>query len=225
MNVKVLILFVMMFFATLVANSTVCSSISSGDWTSASSWSCGRQPINGDSVIVNLIHTISVTTNINTPTNTFYIFVDGIFNFNVGKLSMSSSSYVVISSSGLIRNSGGGGSSSIINIGGNDEWKASDGDLGGPTTLGNVPLTLFYNKNQYNNNYVDDFLLITSLEGWIKIKTSSITLVEISSITGTIFFVGYIDGDAEILMKNKNSMLICKTYKNNQVKYFKIFMF
>lgn len=218
--------FFIMFLCSLNANSSICSSIASGEWDDGSTWNCGRQPTNGDSVLINSSHVVSVESNINTPSDILFIIVNGTLEFNVGKITIASGSFVEINIGGLIINSGsGGGSSSMITIGGTSVWKASDGNVSGYKKFENAPLYFQDEKLFESESMKGDFLEIKQIDGRLSINSSSSCFVEIYSINGSILFRGTIGGEVEILIKGKNQILICKTIQNNQVKYFKFLFF
>lgn len=63
--------------------STICQSTTSGRWTDAATWSCGRVPFPCDQVLVKLPHTVMI----NTPVDVAQIILDGKIRYtNTGAL-------------------------------------------------------------------------------------------------------------------------------------------
>lgn len=113
------------FFNTFVY-STVCETISDGNWTDPI-WSCGV-PSNEDTIIVN--HNITITDpNLTISTSIVLIVNDTLF-FDGGKLNLETGSIIVINTNGLIT-SDDKGNNDKIKIGSEIIWTANDGDLGG----------------------------------------------------------------------------------------------
>jgi len=113
----------------LFANSTVCTSTGDGDWTNSATWSCGRAPIDGDTIVVDSGDLVTVNCVCGIYTN-MRIEIYGELYFDNGmKITMDSTGVVQIYAGGKV--SGGNGGSKIT-IGGEDKWDANDGDLIGP---------------------------------------------------------------------------------------------
>jgi hypothetical protein len=119
------------------------NAIMNGDWDDASTWlfgSANRKPGCADTAIV----PVGLTVTVNTQENLFpcgvpnIIYVYGVLQFTNGnKLDLPCNSLVIIMPGGLIKKStSGGGNSTLISICGTVEWKAGDGPITGPDTLG-----------------------------------------------------------------------------------------
>jgi len=148
---------------TLYASSG--NAISDGDWDDAPTWlfgSVNRKPGCADTAIVPVGFTVTV----NTQENLFpcgvpnIIYVYGILEFTNGnKLDLPCNSLVIIMPGGLIKKAtAGGGNSTLISICGLVEWKAGDGPLTGPDTLGlhtTLPVQWLSFDGELNGNQVD----------------------------------------------------------------------
>jgi len=130
-------------FSREAAVATSGNAIVNGDWDDAPTWlfgSVNRKPGCADTATV----PVGLTVTVNTQENLFpcgvpnIIYVYGVLEFTNGnKLDLPCGSLVIIMPGGLIRKStAGGGNSTLISICGNVEWKAGDGPLTGPDTLG-----------------------------------------------------------------------------------------
>ena len=152
------------FIDSRSVNAAVGSAIASGHWNNNSTWSFGgvnRVPVNGDTVNIASGYTVSVAAQNDYTGSTTLIFitVGGTLQFTNGnKLSLPCNSTVDILSGGLVKKAtAGGGNSTFIEICGTIEWKAGDGPLPGPVTLGGntLPIELLYFKAELNNEIVD----------------------------------------------------------------------
>ena len=134
---KILILLTIFFIIiTLSSYSSTCTAIASGNWGSASTWDCGHVPICPDNITIP--NGFTVTVNVSpTYTCSIVITVSGVLQFQNGKKIdlQNSSSTINITSTGSILSGGGGGSSNLIDIGGVNVWKSSEGPITGPTTM------------------------------------------------------------------------------------------
>jgi hypothetical protein len=136
-------LVILLVFSVEVANATSGNAIVDGDWDDAPTWLFGainRKPTCADTATVPVGRTVTVNTQENlfpcgTP-NIIYVY--GILQFTNGnKLDLPCGSLVIIMPGGLIKKStSGGGNSTLISICGVVEWKAGDGPITGPDTLG-----------------------------------------------------------------------------------------
>lgn len=134
-------LIVLLFILPVIeARSAVGTAIANGNWSSASVWSFNRVPACSDTVTIPTGITVTVgnQNDYSSCTNLLKIIVNGTFQFTNGnKIKLPCNSTVGVSSGGLIKKSGsGGGNSTFIEICGNIEWRAGDGNLCGPVTLG-----------------------------------------------------------------------------------------
>lgn len=119
------------------------SAISNGNWNDPYSWlinSVNRVPTCGDTITVPAAKTITVASQENLIPCGYpvVIIVQGTLQFTNGnKLDLPCGSWVYIASGGLVKKAtAGGGSSTLITICGYVEWKAGDGPLTGPDSLG-----------------------------------------------------------------------------------------
>lgn len=114
--------------------------ISAGKWNSASTWSMGHTPRNGETAIIPKDSTLIVDNNMTVSTD-ITLKVYGNLNFQVGKLRLSANSVVLVYPGGTIT-SAQGNSSDKIDIGGVSKYTGSHGTLEGPL-MANAATTLF----------------------------------------------------------------------------------
>lgn len=123
-----------------LSSATTITAIADGSWSSGSTWSLGRKPTCGDTVIipVNRIVTVNAQENLVPCGAAVIVYVSGTFQFTNGnKIDFPCGSWVYINNGGLVKKAtAGGGSSTLISICGYIEWKAGDGPISGPDTLG-----------------------------------------------------------------------------------------
>lgn len=118
-----------------------------GNWGTAATWSLGRKPTCGDTVIIPVGITVTVAAQENlVPCGTaVIIYVSGTWQFTNGnKIDFPCGSWVYITSTGVVKKAtAGGGNSTLISICGYVEWNAGDGILTGTDTLGghSLPVT------------------------------------------------------------------------------------
>jgi len=107
-----------------------------GNWTNTGSWTTGIVPAANDTVFIQGGHTISISSNEGSNSTYMFLIVVGTLDMsNNGKLSLSGSSYVIIENSGRIL---GDGNSDQISIGtGGSEYTGSQGNITGPSYVGN----------------------------------------------------------------------------------------
>jgi hypothetical protein len=113
------------------------SSAISGSWSSAITWIPAGVPACGDSIIIQAIHIVSVTSNqnYNSCGTSMKIIVNGRFHFvNGSKLQLNCGSYVMVRPGGTITSDSGNGNSNSISICNNTEWN-SNAILIGPACL------------------------------------------------------------------------------------------
>ena len=106
------------------ATETVISSVGTGNWNSSSTWDLGRVPTNGDEIVIQTAHNVTVISNVTINGN---IKVYGILTFINGRITMDSASSVQIHALGQIISSGPG-SSDRVTIG-NYIWSGSNINL------------------------------------------------------------------------------------------------
>jgi len=168
------------FFANLSIAAT-CTSLSSGNWTDPATWSCGVQPSAGDTIMINVGDTVTISENTDLMGIPVVIVINGVLLFDSpsAKLKLECGSSIVISATGSIEDSGNGTSSHSIKICGIKVWQGDDGRLTGPIILGSIPLpieliNLKASKNvakmiiewstlsEINNDY---FVILGSIDG------------------------------------------------------------
>ena len=128
-------------FSSLNLKSALCTSLGSGNWTSAANWSCGFVPGCGDSVVIASTHTVIINSQqdytgcAQGPVFTIY----GTLSFKPGsKLRLPCNSRMYIMAGGDIE-SDNGGSSNYIEICNDIVWSADQPNIYGPSCL---PTTL-----------------------------------------------------------------------------------
>lgn len=130
-------------FALLQMNpseAVTITTIATGNWNANGTWSLGRKPTCGDTVVISSGKTVTVTAQDNlVPCGTpLMIYVSGTWQFTNGnKVDLPCGSWVYLLSGGVVKKStAGGGNSTLISICGYVEWNAGDGQITGPDTLG-----------------------------------------------------------------------------------------
>lgn len=119
--------------SALTSSATVLQAVANGAWTAVATWSTSTVPANGDVVIIPSGITVSITSNIVLNTQAITVLDYGTLSFNGGgsSLSLGAGSVVEVYPGGLITNGAGAGSH-LINIGTNQVYKGSQGDVTGP---------------------------------------------------------------------------------------------
>lgn len=123
---------------TTNTKATVCSNLSTGNWSNTANWSCGRLPVGGDTIVISTSTTESFDMgNYTMPGGSpVLIRIYGTLQFNSGsKLNLPANSNIIIYAGGSIKGAGGGGNSNYIAMGGTSVWKAGDGNQTGPLIL------------------------------------------------------------------------------------------
>ncbi|HEY4800509.1 MAG TPA: T9SS type A sorting domain-containing protein [Bacteroidia bacterium] len=117
------------------SKAVVCRTTSGGAWESASIWTCGHVPVCGDTIVISAGHDVTAFDQHDYYTlcsQPMYINVLGTLIIKTGKkLMLPVGSVVEIQVGGSLQPGGGGGSSNLIDIGGINVWKASDGVVNG----------------------------------------------------------------------------------------------
>lgn len=174
------------------------NAIINGDWDDAPTWlfgSTNRKPGCSDTVVIGASRTVTV----NSQENLFpcgapnIIYVYGILQFTNGnKLDLPCNSLVIIMPGGLVKKAtAGGGNSTLISICGTVEWKAGDGPIGGPDTLGihsTLPVELLSFHGVLKDGRVDlDWTTLTEINNDRFVVTRSAdayTFENIGSVAG-----------------------------------------
>ena len=139
LKIIALILCAFLYGSSAIAQS--CTALTDGDWEDPAIWSCGRVPLAGDSVFINVEDTVVITNPNLSYGDTLYIEVDGGLSFDGGKLILVDGSEVVLNDGGTI-SSPDNGNNDKIRIGGNTVWTTKDGNLTGPLTLNSGGINL-----------------------------------------------------------------------------------
>ena len=105
---------------------------SNPNWASASAWDPARLPTNGDTVFIPAGTELLITSNLDLGNSNITIQVAGTLRFSGGgaRLRSGAATTYTIFPGGLV--DGGGNSSQRIEIGGEEIWRASEGDVTGP---------------------------------------------------------------------------------------------
>ena len=69
------------FFANLSIAAT-CTSLSSGNWTDPATWSCGVQPSAGDTIMINVGDTVTISENTDLMGIPVVIVINGVLLFD-----------------------------------------------------------------------------------------------------------------------------------------------
>lgn len=144
MTMKNLLLILLLFISNL-SFSITCTSLGSSSWNNPSNWSCGAVPSPGDTIVIGVGHTVTISLNIDLNGAPVVVVVNGVLLFDSpgAKLRLECGSSVVVTPTGEIRDSGNGTSSHSIRICGNDVWTGSTGSVFGPTVItGVTPLSI-----------------------------------------------------------------------------------
>lgn len=117
---------------------TLITSTGSGSWETNSTWSLNRQPTNGDSIVIQSSHTITINSQENYQGNStiMKVMVKGNLDFQNGKkLKLPNNSALYVFNGGSINGGGGGGNSNVIDIGTTTVWNSGMGTFSGPGCL------------------------------------------------------------------------------------------
>ena len=162
-----------------------CTALANGNWSAASTWSCGHAPANNDTMWIPA--GIHVTVDINSPTySNMVVIVDGYLNFNVGqKINMCPGSLTVSATGEL---DGGNGGSKIV-ICGVSDWNGP-GPQHGPLYFsgGNLPVALVsFDGEQIKNTIQTSWTTLTETNNnyfTVEKSTNGISFEEIGKIKG-----------------------------------------
>lgn len=133
---------------------TVCSSVMDGAWENPLTWSCGHVPLAGDTIVISVNDTVTISTNTDMTSAASVIIVEGYFLFDTpsAKLHMGCGSKIEIRPGGTIASSGVGTPSHQIKICNTEIWEGQDGELTGPLIIvGPEPLAV--SLVEFNANY------------------------------------------------------------------------
>jgi Secretion system C-terminal sorting domain len=155
---KVLFLFLTIGFLAITFHSKAANitAVSSGNWTSNSTWSCNCQPTNADNITI----PAGITVTNSGPVILFLgpvitITISGTLILNNGSIQVDSSDIIKLTSSGKISGTGllgGTVDSGVIPI-----FVSSGTSVNGPATIssGSLPITLLFFKGQVMGSSVD----------------------------------------------------------------------
>jgi hypothetical protein len=127
-----------LFLLSAAAWSATCTASQSGNWDDGATWSCGRAPACGDSLVIpgGITVTVAEQADYNGCASAIKLNIAGTLSFiNGKKLLLPCGSDIVIQSGGQILSGGGGGSSNQIEICGTAVWSSSQGPASGPMYL------------------------------------------------------------------------------------------
>src|ERR1051326_285604 len=113
-----------------MATPAINSVQASGYWKNPSTWSLGRLPINGDTVVIVAGKTVMIDDIENLSNQFLYVKIYGVLIFSSGKLWINNGSSVFIFSGGQIASTGS--PSETLRIGGVTKYVGTDGTLSGP---------------------------------------------------------------------------------------------
>lgn len=115
------------------ASARVCTAVSSGNWATASTWSCGTVPAAGDTLNIPASRTVTINSNLSYTGTKMRANVLGTLAFDGAgaKLSMPCGSEVWVYAGGSVT-ANSSGSSQTIRICNSTYWSASDGNRSGP---------------------------------------------------------------------------------------------
>ncbi len=122
-------LFITAFFCSYAVSNTV--SVNGGRWSQPATWSQGRVPASGDTLMIPANYTLVIDNNLNIVTWTFVIKIYGTLNLNVGKLDIGPASVITIYDGGKITSQKENNGDKIL-IGGVSKYLGSNGTIYGP---------------------------------------------------------------------------------------------
>ena len=116
----------------------ILTSVGSGNWTTASTWSPTVSPADGDVLVIQPGHQVTISGNLSYTGAPMQVEVHGTWRFDGGgaKISMPANSLVTVHEGGTVISTGPGasGNSQTITIGPTVFWNGGqDGDVSGPT--------------------------------------------------------------------------------------------
>jgi len=131
-----------------ISMAVTITATANGNWGATGTWSLGRKPTCGDTIVIpaSITVTVNAQENLVPCVTPVVLIVNGTLQFTNGnKIDFSCGSWVFVSSTGIIKKAtSGGGNSTLISICGYIEWNAGDGILNGVDTLGghgSLPVT------------------------------------------------------------------------------------
>lgn len=110
-----------------------------GKWNNSRTWSLGRTPVSGDTVLVPKDFSLVVDNNVKMTAENIYVKVIGNIRFEVGKLDIGYNSIVELVKDATITTKQGNPSDKI-ELGGFLKYSGSQGTVTGPIILSNAPV-------------------------------------------------------------------------------------
>lgn len=155
------LLFITFIFPISISHARICYSTGSGNWGTASTWTCPGGPAAGDTIYILAGHTVTIASTVTYSGSPMYIIIEGTLHFNNGrKLRLPCGSGVRTIGSGQITADGYTGNSENIEICNVVVWQASDGPVTSPTNFGTpfspLPISLlsFSGKQKNSSIYI-----------------------------------------------------------------------
>lgn len=145
----VFLLWLCLFLPARLQGAT-CSAVSSTNWGSAATWSCGHVPTCGDSVVIpaGITVTIANQQDYSGCGSPIKIAVYGTLQFTTGnKLMLPCNSAIYVKPGGSVYPGNGGGNSNLIEICGTMLWNAAYGPITNPVIIvccNPLPVELLY---------------------------------------------------------------------------------
>jgi len=128
-------IFLFFFWQLNECFSAICTATASGNWHTASVWSCGHVPACGDHVVIPSGFTVTIASQADYSgcAQTMTVVVQGQLKFVTGnKLKLRCGSMFFLAAGAQIVPGGGGGNSNELEICGDTYWNAGMGTLSGP---------------------------------------------------------------------------------------------
>ncbi|MDA8715441.1 T9SS type A sorting domain-containing protein [Flavobacteriales bacterium] len=158
MKYLLILLLILLMGESVFASRTRITSQTSGNWRDVTTWDLGRTPENGDIVVIDALHTVTVISNNGTCNGApdTHLYVNGTLTFSNGsKLRLGCASSVTIEVGGLLAGGSGGGSSKKLYICENEQWNSSDPDVPGFYVFGKpLPIELMDFSAEVSDNNI-----------------------------------------------------------------------
>lgn len=139
---------ILIVFFTSHSYGALIVSTGDGNWDDTGTWDLGRLPQDGDEILIDAGHTVSLITeevlnNVTIAVRGNLRFYrqwvgPGFFDWLYGQLTLDANSVVVVEDTGDIISDSILDFANIIEIDGVDQWSGNDGDLTGPATVDTV---------------------------------------------------------------------------------------
>lgn len=120
-------------FTSILSSASILTAVTSGDWTSSTTWNTNSTPSNGDVAIIPAGKTVTISSNVDLATSNIMVLDYGVLAISGGSssLTLGTLSEIVVYSGGDITNGSGNGSHTI-NIGSSQVYKGNQGTVYGP---------------------------------------------------------------------------------------------